>query len=102
MGDDYFKIIFNKIFDKSKNNLLFYDPSKINELPIHTDILVCGGGDIITPYFTEKILELKYNFEKKYNKKILSYAISIGITYTAQIKNVYIKINPLLEPKFTL
>jgi len=84
IGDDYFQFLFKKILPN--DNLIFYDPNKIKDIPKNIDLLICGGGDIITDYFTTKIIYLKKEFEKKYNRYLPSYAISVGISYPDQIK----------------
>lgn len=74
MGDDYFEFMFRNIF---KNySITFANPNKIDKIPEDTDILICGGGDIINDYFMLKICELKKNFGM-----IPTYAISVGVTY---------------------
>ena len=83
LGDEYFKYIFNKIFED--HIISFFEPNKINFIPSSTDILICGGGDIITDYFTKHIIKLKYEYEKTNNKKIPTFAMSIGITYPNEI-----------------
>ena len=83
MGDDYFEFIFKKMFNNY--NIYFIDPNNLTEINKNINILVCGGGDIINDYFMNKIVLLKYNFEKNNNKKLLTYAISVGITYKLSI-----------------
>ena len=78
-GDDYFEFIFKKIFSNYK--ITFYNPNKITSLSESTNIIICGGGDIINDYFMNQIVKLKYNLEEKVKKKIPTYAISIGITF---------------------
>jgi len=78
-GDDYFEYIFKKIFLNYK--VSFYNPNKITNLSESTNIIICGGGDIINDYFMKQIIKLKYNLEDKVKKKIPTYAISIGITF---------------------
>lgn len=82
-GDDLFEVIFKKIY--SGHNLIFYDPNKITSIPDSTDIIICGGGDIINDWFMEQIAKLKIRAEQKANKRIPTYAISIGITFKKSI-----------------
>lgn len=82
-GDDLFEVIFKKIY--SGNNLNFYDPNKITSIPDSTDIIICGGGDIINDWFMEQIAKLKIRAEKKAGKRIPTYAISIGVTFKKSI-----------------
>jgi polysaccharide pyruvyl transferase WcaK-like protein len=82
-GDDLFEVIFKKLY--SEHNLSFYDPNKITSIPDSTDIIICGGGDIINDWFMEQISKLKILAEKKVNRRIPTYAISIGITFKKSI-----------------
>jgi polysaccharide pyruvyl transferase WcaK-like protein len=83
MGDDYFEFIFQKMF--INYNIYFIDPNDLKIINKNIDILVCGGGDIINDYFMNKIVSLKYDYEETNNKKLLTYAISVGITYKLSI-----------------
>jgi len=83
MGDDYFEFIFKKMF--SNYNIFFIDPNKLDKIDNNIDILICGGGDIINDYFMNKIVSLKYEYELLNKKKLLTYAISIGVTYKLSI-----------------
>jgi len=84
-GDDLFEVLFKKIY--SGNNLNFYEPNKITYIPDSTDIIICGGGDIINDWFMEQIAKLKIRAEQKAGKKIPTYAISIGVTFKNSIPN---------------
>ena len=76
-GDEMYKISLRKILGN-------YDPSTIitflcmddcNRIPNGTDIVICGGGDIINPYFMEKAKVLLTDFKGR------TYALSVGIPY---------------------
>ncbi len=82
-GDDLFEVVFKKLY--SEHNLSFYDPNKITSIPESTDIIICGGGDIINDWFMSQISKLKIRAEQKANKRIPTYAISIGITFKKSI-----------------
>jgi len=82
-GDDLFEVIFKKLY--SEHNLSFYDPNKITSIPDSTDIIICGGGDIINDWFMEQISKLKIRAEQKANRRIPTYAISIGVTFKKSI-----------------
>ena len=83
-GDDYFEYIFTKLFSQGYK-IAFFDPNSIDSLPSETDIIVCGGGDIVNDYFMHKIYNLKKKHELKTNKKLFCYLISVGITYKKSI-----------------
>ena len=78
-GDDFFEIIFKKLF--VNYSISFYDPNKLSNISELIDIIVCGGGDIINDFFMKKICKLKFKAEEKYNKKIPTYCLSVGVTY---------------------
>ncbi len=82
-GDDLFEVIFKKLY--SEHNLSFYDPNKITSIPESTDIIICGGGDIINDWFMGQISKLKIKAEQKTNRRIPTYAISIGVTFKKSI-----------------
>jgi polysaccharide pyruvyl transferase WcaK-like protein len=82
-GDDLFEVIFKKLY--SEHNLSFYDPNKLSSIPESTDIIICGGGDIINDWFMEQISKLKIRAEQKANRRIPTYAISIGVTFKKSI-----------------
>lgn len=84
-GDDLFEVLFKKLY--SDHIINFYDPNKLLTLPESTDILICGGGDIINDWFMEQIAKLKIRAEQKSSKHIPTYAISIGITFKKSIPN---------------
>ncbi len=84
-GDDMFEVIFKKLY--LEHNLSFYDPNKISAIPESTDIIICGGGDIINDWFMQQISKLKIRAEQKANKRIPTYAISIGVTFKKSIPN---------------
>jgi len=83
-GDDLFEVIFKKLFGLN-NTLTFYDPNNLTSLSESTDIIICGGGDIINDFFMKQICKLKIQYETKYKKRIPTYALSIGITYKKSI-----------------
>jgi len=83
-GDDYFEYMFTKIFGND-HNISFYEPNKVTSISSDIDIIVCGGGDIICDYFMLHICKLKQQYEERFNKTLLSYCISVGVTYKKSI-----------------
>ena len=95
LGDDLFYYIFKQLFGQYDCEIHFADPMSIGEIKQNVTMIICGGGDIVTDYFMKKIIALKYNWEQKYNKKLLTYGLSIGLTYPDHIidgKSHYIDI----------
>lgn len=85
LGDDLFQYIFTNIFNKSGYGIKFIDPNHLSQIDNNVEILICGGGEIFTDYFMAKIIKLKNEYETTFNKRLPTYAISIGITYPNQI-----------------
>lgn len=79
-GDDQYKISFTKLF---KDYILydytidFYNCDKIHDyIFLDDDIIIIGGGDVLNPYFLNKINK---RFESAPN---LIIAFSVGLPYT--------------------
>lgn len=78
VGDDCYKFILEHF---NNENISFYNPYKINILPMDTSLILVSGGDLFNMYFINKI------------KSIISisqlncpvYALSVGIPYTSII-----------------
>ena len=66
---------FKKLF--SDYSLSFLNPDDIKILPINTDILVCGGGEILNDYFIDKIITII----DKSNYTGTVVGISVGIAF---------------------
>ena len=76
LGDESYRYAFKKIFGTLPNiRMQFICTDDICTVPSKTDILICGGGDIINPYFMNKI----HSIIKDYTGPL--YAISVGIPY---------------------
>ena len=84
-GDDLFQYIFTKIFSTKHNSVLIKNPDTLKFIPDTTDVMICGGGDIVNDYFMNKVVRLKSRWEKKNKKHLPTYAISIGLSYPEQI-----------------
>ena len=80
LGDEVYKIVIPQIFNNEDINFTFKCTDDIEEIPNNIDIIICGGGDIINPYFMDKILKLVTNYTKPI------YAISVGIPYYVNVK----------------
>ena len=76
MGDDCYRLALPQIFKDC--NITFHCSDDINELPIDTDIVIVGGGDVINAYFITKIEQLVRNFIGKV------YAFSVGVPYASE------------------
>jgi len=79
-GDDQYKKSFSKLladYIHSDYTIDFYNCDKVHEYTFkNTDIIIIGGGDILNPYFLNKINK---RFEKGEN---LIIAFSVGLPYT--------------------
>ena len=82
-GDDQYKKSFSKLladYIHSDYTIDFYNCDKIHEKSQvtfkNTDIIIIGGGDILNPYFLNKINK---QFKKGEN---LIIAFSVGLPYT--------------------
>lgn len=75
LGDDAFKNCFQKI-----GSMRFITSDDFNSVPDDIDVIICGGGDIINPYFMDRIQRVLSNFKGPV------YAFSIGIPFTANFK----------------
>lgn len=80
LGDDSFinafECLFRKALPDCTYKLLFCNTDDIEKLPDGTDVVICGGGDIVNTYFIHKI---KAILESSGFKGPV-YAIGIGIT----------------------
>jgi hypothetical protein len=87
LGDEQYKISISKILKQNghKEWIKFVNPYDINTVPSDTQIIICGGGDIINDWFHEKISE----FTGTFRGPII--ALSIGITYESTICEKYLK-----------
>jgi len=79
MGDECYKHAFMHLFGLGTNiptlNVQFKCTDDIEVLPEGTDIVICGGGDIINNYFMTKVQQLLLGFTGRV------YAVSVGIPY---------------------
>ncbi len=73
LGDDCFVDAFRSLF----RNVSFACTDDIDAIPSDVDIVVCGGGDIVNPYFMAKIDRLLYDFEGA------CYGVGIGVPFDA-------------------
>ena len=75
LGDEAFKSCFDKICP-----MTYVCVDDINSIPNDVEVIICGGGDIINPYFMEKIQTITSSFIGPI------YGFSIGIPFIANIK----------------
>lgn len=73
LGDECYKQAFLDMFP----NATFACSDDVNEIPAGTDVVICGGGDIINPFFMHKIREMLHTFAGP------CYGISVGIPFAA-------------------
>lgn len=87
-GDDAFQEVFTKLF--SDFELLFitadsiHDPSFISSIIPQlqrVNILICGGGDVMVPYFQKSVRILTDFLATRYNKYVPLIALGIGIGF---------------------
>lgn len=98
-GDDAFAYIFEAL-NKPECSYTVKNPYKINYIPNYVDKVIVGGGDVLNPYFMERIKELF-----KTRRNIPAVAFSVGIPYPAVIDREFLSIfkkvvlrNPLDVP----
>lgn len=71
-GDEMYKEIFNHLLKGHK--LTYACTDEIVQIPSNTDIIICGGGEIINEYFMTKINALVRHFSGQI------YAISVNLS----------------------
>jgi len=81
IGDDIFAYVFQNYFNKYWPNidLVIENTDDITEITYDTNLVICGGGDIINDYFLSNINTLINN------KNIPIYGVSIGFPYPNMI-----------------
>ena len=82
LGDDAYVNAFTKLFPDA--TLTFFSMDDVAEVPNDTDVVICGGGDIINDYFMCKAQQILKDF------KGLVYAVSIGIPYLTGSKYLHL------------
>ena len=80
IGDDYYKTMFSHILHKHKLTIINTDD--IDKVPKKTDLIICGGGDMMNSYFIDNVNKIVKNS----NYKGPVYAISVGLPYPSFIK----------------
>lgn len=85
IGDDAYMLAFPLILQSTKTKLRFFCLDDIQEIPAETQLVICGGGDIINDYFMTKARTLLKSFAGRV------YALSVGIPYEscAQYLNIF-------------
>lgn len=88
LGDDLFEVAFKAIFDRMPDvEATLVPPNKIDRLSPDTDALICGGGDIVTDYFMDKIISLKKKYQEDTSRTLPVYAVSIGLSFPESISD---------------
>ena len=77
LGDDCFAIVIKHLCKDLRVSLQFCNTDDVEELPDDTNAVIVGGGDIINPYFIDKIRRLV--------TKIPVIIISAGVPYVNAI-----------------
>ena len=72
LGDDTYQWVIPQLFQDQNFLFNFQSLDDITEIPAETHFIICGGGDIINPYFMDKLTLLI----KDYLKPV--YALSVG------------------------
>jgi len=89
LGDEEYKISFKKLFDEyltpyTTYTIDFIDCDKLQTCQFSdSDIIILGGGDVLTDYFLDKIIS-KFSSTKN---KIL--AVSVGLPFTSTLLNTH-------------
>lgn len=84
IGDDSYKLTIPILLKHPNINLTFQCMDDIKKIPTNTDIVICGGGDIINKYFMEKATKLLNDFAGPV------YALSVGIPYVQDKKYLHL------------
>jgi len=71
LGDESFAVAFSTLLNG--HNVKHLNSDDILEIPANTDLVICGGGDIINDYFMTKIGRILQDFRGPV------YAISVGV-----------------------
>jgi hypothetical protein len=82
LGDDAYKTVFERVLP----GCVVMCSDDLEEIPAETQVLLCGGGDIINPYFMNKVHDLLRRLKgggHPRGPRIPCYAVSVGIPYTA-------------------
>lgn len=86
LGDEQYKTSITSLFRKNKikMDIVFSNPHDLKELPQTVEMVVCGGGNIIDPWFWDKIKILIYKFRGPV------IALSVGIGYESTITKYFL------------
>ena len=77
LGDESYKITMTALLRRHDLEVRISCTDDLPALPADTDIVVCGGGDIINDYFVPKILRLTRG------RALPLYAVSVGLPYAS-------------------
>ncbi len=84
LGDELYKEAIPAVVNKKNARFTFRCTDDIDTIPEDTDVVLCGGGDIINAYFMRKIAALCESYVGPI------YAVSVGIPYSDGAK--YLKL----------
>jgi polysaccharide pyruvyl transferase WcaK-like protein len=94
-GDDLYTSTIPIIFQKYPNIIINYiSMDDLKEIPDNTNIVICGGGEIINEYFMSKAVILL----QKYYGPI--YALSVGIDTNDSLKYLHLFDHVFMRSKF--
>src|SRR3990172_9267120 len=94
LGDDLFEVIFKQIL--SVHQLTFANADQLDQIPNDTNLIICGGGDLINDYFMKEINRLVDRFYREHQNKLPIYAIGVGFPYPQLITEDYLKVFDLI------
>ena len=85
-GDDLFHLIFSRGLAGAGHEVAaLADPNGLAEIDPGTEVLLCGGGDVVTAYFMKKILALKEGYERATGRRLPTYAVSVGLSFPEEL-----------------
>jgi hypothetical protein len=73
LGDECYREAFRLLF----GDVRFACTDEVDAIPSDVEVLVCGGGDIVNPFFVSKIRRLLKTFSGP------CYAVSVGVPFSA-------------------
>lgn len=93
IGDESYKISIPLLLG-NRCKITFKCMDDVYEIPKNTDIVICGGGDIINEYFMEKAVNILNNFNG------VVYALSVGIPYSQNKRYLHLFDHVFTPPNY--
>lgn len=81
-GDEMYKHAFSKLL--KGHHLTFACTDDVAKVPPKTDVVVCGGGEIINDYFMNKVVKLLNGFYGQV------YAVSVGLSGDKDARHLHV------------